>query len=96
MRHAEATWILPAGLWAELGQFSNKWYCLHSTSKPHTLVASKDHWVSLLRRHTPSMIDLGTLAGLHAHDHQLAAYCPRCDAWRVLPLASYSAQLNTL
>jgi len=31
-----------------------------------------------------SMIDIGTLAGLHARDHQLAAYCPRCDAWRVL------------
>jgi hypothetical protein len=26
------------------------------------------------------MIDIGTLAGLHAHDHPLAAYCPRCDA----------------
>jgi hypothetical protein len=33
------------------------------------------------------MIDLGTIAGLHEHDHQLAAYCPRCDARRVLPLA---------
>lgn len=32
------------------------------------------------------MIDFGTLAGLHAHDHQLVAYCPRCDAWGVLPL----------
>jgi len=38
------------------------------------------------------VIDLGTLAGLHAHDHQLAAYCPRCDAWRVLPLAEMVAQ----
>jgi hypothetical protein len=28
------------------------------------------------------MIDLGTIAGLHEHDHQLAAYCSRCDAWR--------------
>jgi hypothetical protein len=28
-------------------------------------------------------IDLGSIAGLHAHNHQLAAYCPRCDAWRV-------------
>ena len=38
------------------------------------------------------MIDLGSLAGLHAHDHQLAAYCPRCDAWRLLPLAEMVAQ----
>ena len=38
------------------------------------------------------VIDLGTLAGVHAHDHQLAAYCPRCDAWRVLPLAEMVAQ----
>lgn len=33
------------------------------------------------------MIDLGTLAGLHEHRHQLAAYCARCDRWRTLPLA---------
>jgi hypothetical protein len=38
------------------------------------------------------MIDLGTIAGLHAHDHQLAAYCPRCDAWRVLPLDEWVTQ----
>jgi hypothetical protein len=29
------------------------------------------------------MIDLSTVAGLREHQHQLAAYCPRCDAWRV-------------
>jgi len=33
------------------------------------------------------MIDLGTIAGLLARDHQLAAYCPMCERWRVLPLA---------
>jgi len=33
------------------------------------------------------MIDLGTLAGLLEHDHGLAAYCPRCSRWSVLPLA---------
>jgi len=38
------------------------------------------------------MIDLGTLAGLHEHDHQLAAYCPRCDRWRVLPLGEWDSQ----
>jgi hypothetical protein len=27
------------------------------------------------------MIDIGSIAGLHEHDHQLATYCPRCDAW---------------
>jgi hypothetical protein len=37
------------------------------------------------------MIDLGTLAGLLEHGHSLAAYCPRCDAWRVLPLAEMVA-----
>jgi len=26
------------------------------------------------------MIDIGSIAGLHEHDHQLATYCPRCDA----------------
>ena len=38
------------------------------------------------------MIDLSTIAGLHAHDHQLAAYCPRCDAWRMLPLSDRVCQ----
>jgi hypothetical protein len=38
------------------------------------------------------MIDFGSIAGLHAHDHQLAAYCSRCDAWRVLPLERMVAQ----
>jgi len=37
------------------------------------------------------MIDLGTLAGLHRHGHQLAAYCPRCDRWQTLPLAELVA-----
>jgi len=37
------------------------------------------------------MIDLGTLAGLHEHGHELHAYCPRCDTWRVLPLAQLVA-----
>lgn len=38
------------------------------------------------------MIELGGLARLHAHDHRLAAYCPRCDAWRLMPLAEMVAQ----
>jgi len=38
------------------------------------------------------MIDLGTLAGLHEHHHRLDAYCPRCDRWRMLPLADVVAQ----
>ena len=38
------------------------------------------------------VIDLGSIAGLHEHDHQLAAYCPRCDAWRVLPLGEWVIQ----
>ena len=37
------------------------------------------------------IFDLGTLAGLHRHEHHLAAYCPRCDRWRTLPLAEIVA-----
>jgi len=32
------------------------------------------------------MIDLGTIAGLHAHSHELHAYCLRCDRWQRLDL----------
>ena len=38
------------------------------------------------------MIDLGNIAGLYAHDHQVAAYCPRCDVWRVLPIGEWVRQ----
>jgi uncharacterized Zn finger protein len=38
------------------------------------------------------MIDLGTLGNLCEHRSELHAYCPRCDAWRVLPLAEMVAQ----
>jgi hypothetical protein len=38
------------------------------------------------------MIDLGTLAGLHDHRHELHAYCLRCDRWNVLPLEQMVAQ----
>jgi hypothetical protein len=34
------------------------------------------------------MIDLGSVAGLHARDHQLHCYCVRCDRWVVLDLAA--------
>ena len=33
------------------------------------------------------MIDLGSIGGLHARQHELHAYCPRCDRCAVLPLA---------
>jgi RNase P subunit RPR2 len=33
------------------------------------------------------MIDVDTIAGLREHNHELRAYCPRCDRWAVLPLA---------
>ena len=33
------------------------------------------------------MIDLGTIAGLHAHDRELHCYCRQCDRWVVLDLA---------
>jgi len=38
------------------------------------------------------MIDLGTLAGLLEHEHQLAAYCPRCDRWAEIDLAAMVAR----
>lgn len=47
--------------------------------------------MSLRRRYDLTMIDLGALGGLLQHDHQLAAYCPRCDSWRLLPLADLVA-----
>jgi hypothetical protein len=37
------------------------------------------------------MIDLGTLAGLHAHQHEIHAYCPRCDRRAELDLATMVA-----
>lgn len=37
------------------------------------------------------MIDLGSIAGLHAHNHQLHAYCPTCDRWATLPLVDMIA-----
>ena len=49
------------------------------------------HRLCLPRAYSRPVIDLGTLAGLHAHDHQLAAYCPHCDRWEVLPLAELIA-----
>jgi hypothetical protein len=33
------------------------------------------------------MIDLFTVAGLHERDHQLHAFCLRCDRWQQLDLA---------
>jgi hypothetical protein len=33
------------------------------------------------------MIDLGSIAGLLEHDHQLHAYCSHCERWRMLDLA---------
>jgi len=32
------------------------------------------------------VIDLGSIAGLYEHDHELHAYCPTCDRWAVLDL----------
>lgn len=38
------------------------------------------------------MIDLGSIAGLHRHEHELRAYCLRCDRWAVLHLAELVSQ----
>ena len=32
------------------------------------------------------MIDLGALAGLHEHGHELHGYCARCDRWVLLDM----------
>jgi hypothetical protein len=32
------------------------------------------------------VIDLGSIAGLRERQHELHAYCGRCDRWRVLDL----------
>ena len=34
------------------------------------------------------MIDLGSIVGLHRHQHQLACYCQHCDRWALLDLAA--------
>lgn len=48
--------------------------------------------MSLRAREIAVMIDLGSLAGLHAHGHELRAYCLPCDRWSTLPLARLVAE----
>jgi len=48
--------------------------------------------VSLAGQQSMTMIDLGSLTGLHERHHTLAAYCERCDRWAALPLAEMIAQ----
>jgi hypothetical protein len=48
--------------------------------------------VSLPRWYGRIMIDLGSVAGLHEHDHELHAFCGRCDRWGLLPLERLIAQ----
>jgi hypothetical protein len=43
------------------------------------------------RRYGRRVIDLGSIYGLHSRNHQLHAYCPRCDRWAVLPIAEMIA-----
>ena len=42
--------------------------------------------VSLAPRYSAGIIDLGSIAGLHSHAHELHAYCSTCDRWSVLDL----------
>jgi hypothetical protein len=44
--------------------------------------------MSLTGVYARGMIDLGSIAGLRRHDHELRAYWPRCDRWAVLDLAA--------
>jgi hypothetical protein len=32
------------------------------------------------------IIDLGSIAGLHAREHEVHCYCTHCERWRVLDL----------
>ena len=32
------------------------------------------------------MIDLGSIAGLHEHQHEVHCYCSKCERWRPLDL----------
>lgn len=55
------------------------------------------HSVSLSRRYRRPIIDLGTLAGLREHNHELHAYCLACDRWAAVDLdvligAAYGSQ----
>ena len=34
------------------------------------------------------MIDLGSIASLRAHDHELHAFCGTCDRWAVIALGA--------
>jgi hypothetical protein len=47
--------------------------------------------MSLRRPYAACMIDLGSIAGLHEHRHELHAYCQRCYRWSILPLAELVA-----
>ena len=53
----------------------------------------------VLERHGPIERDLEKAwlasddeAGLLEHRHEIAAYCPRCDQWREVPLAELVAE----
>jgi hypothetical protein len=84
--HADPRW-LPLlhrlGLALEQLVRSVPWTCrfcftLNSEILAHTLNALKRKQFT---------IDLGSIAGLYDREHELHAYCPRCDRWAVLPLA---------
>lgn len=38
------------------------------------------------------MVTLDTFRALHEHEHQLAAYCPKCERWAVLDLERLIAE----
>lgn len=42
--------------------------------------------MSLPRAYAETMIDLGSIAGLHERQHELHARCDRCDRWQALDL----------
>lgn len=56
--------------------------CSYRTQHPRQPPHRKNHdWC-----YCPAMLDLGTIAGLHFHRHELHAFCPRCERWLVLDL----------
>jgi hypothetical protein len=38
------------------------------------------------------MLDLGSIAGLYKHAHELHAYCATCDRWAAVDLAAMIRQ----
>jgi hypothetical protein len=54
-------------------------------------VRSSSPYERALTHYDRAMIDLGSIAGLYEHEHELRAYCPRCSV-RVRSIAKRCSQ----